>query len=301
MTVPQTLDWSPLSFPVEVKLIPEGQVNQRPGFAMKPESLTWHETANYTIGADADMHSRWMDNGCPGVADPQVGVHFFVDQGKAIQKLPLNEIGWHAGDGTGPGNYSSLSFEFCVNSDGDFEKTFANMAELFGYVMFNLGIDPYYCYQHNYWSGKNCPALLRKSGRWAEAESRIKQYHDAFAGPVEPAYATPAPTGFRLGVDLGWQKINGSTDVYSFKAQGTARDRVIKRAWAQDVAPVSGAPYLAGDRIVLCGEFENKAIDADGKPVLGKDGTQKVVGWYVDSAGNRIRRAKVATAFRIVK
>jgi hypothetical protein len=118
--------------------------------------------------------------------------------------------------------------------------------------------------------------------------------------PIEPVYAAPAAIPFELGVDLGWQKL-GTTDVYSFKALGTARARVIKRAWGQDTAPVSGPAYITGDRIVLCGEFENIVIGADGNPVLNKDGSKKYVGWYLDQAGNRIRRAKVATAFRIAK
>ena len=101
-------------------------------------------------------------------------------------------------------------------------------------------------------------------------------------------YATPAAIPFTLGVDLGWQKI-GKTDVYSFVAQGTARDRVVKRAWAQDTAPVSGEAYLLGDRITLCGYLRAAA----------EDDKDKRIQWYLDKDGNRIRWAKVATAFQI--
>jgi hypothetical protein len=105
---------------------------------------------------------------------------------------------------------------------------------------------------------------------------------------VPKTFAVPAAIPFTLGVDLGWQKI-GTTDVYSFVAQGTARDRVVKRAWAQDSAPVSGEAYQLGDRITLCGYMR----------VPDEKDDDKRIQWYLDKDGNRIRWAKVATAFQI--
>jgi hypothetical protein len=275
MAVPQTLDWSPLSFPVEVDLVPVGQFKQRTGIAMKPESLTWHETANYNTGADADMHSRWLDN---GAGDQYLSVHFFVDDHKAIQKIPLNEVSWHAGDGDGPGNYTSLSFEFCVNFDGDFEKTFRNMAELFGYIQYKLDLDD--AFQHNHWSGKDCPRLLRQQNRWLEALDLIEAYKRGFVGPI---YVQAVGLPWQIGVDLGWQNLNGLA-VYSCLANGVARRRTVKRSFASPDAPVSGPAYETGATITLAsGEFK----------------TPDGIGWYLDAEGNRLRSNSVATSFYV--
>jgi hypothetical protein len=109
-----------------------------------------------------------------------------------------------------------------------------------------------------------------------------------FVKPVE--YVAPAKVPFALGVDLGWQNM-GKIRVYSFLAHGVATGRVIKRAWAQNEAPVSGEAYVTGDDITLCGEMM----------VPDQDDPAKIYGWYLDKDGNRIRRAKVATAFKVVR
>ena len=50
MATPVSLDYSSLSFPVEVRLIPAGQVNQRSGLALAPAYSTWHDTDNKAKG-----------------------------------------------------------------------------------------------------------------------------------------------------------------------------------------------------------------------------------------------------------
>jgi len=107
--------------------------------------------------------------------------------------------------------------------------------------------------------------------------------------PPKPAYTDPVDVPWALGKDLGWQKLNG-IPVYSFVAQGVARKRVIKRAWASDDAPQSGEAYPVGTEIVLAGYF--RVPDPLKDP---KDWVQ----WYLDSDGNRIRFSSVATSIQV--
>lgn len=193
-TLPAVPNWGTLGIPVIVKLIPAGQTNQRPGGAMTAETITHHETANTAVGANALMHSTWLDNGAPGGADRQVGVHFFVDDTRVVQKLPLNEHGWHAGDGSnGPGNRKSIAVEICVNKDGNRQMANRNARILTAYILTLMGRDVSVVVQHNKWSGKNCPTFIRNGGEWnahvADIEARRKAL---LAGPTTPP-VTPTP------------------------------------------------------------------------------------------------------------
>ena len=178
MATPETLDFSSLSFPVEIRFIPDRQTNQQPGIPMTPEWTTWHDTANTGRGADAEMHARYMENGCPDdLGRPtQKSWHFTVDSNRAIQHIQLNRVGWHAGDGAGPGNHSALGIEECVNSDRNVANTRQNAAELHALLIRELGLQGGTLdalVQHNHWSGKNCPATVRGQGVWPELRTIV--------------------------------------------------------------------------------------------------------------------------------
>ncbi|WP_375544883.1 peptidoglycan recognition protein family protein [Oceanobacillus kimchii] len=128
----------------------------RPGYAMRPQYITIHETANTAPGATAFMHANYVRN-----ASTPTSWHFTVDQGGVIyQHLPTNETGFHAGDGSGDGNRNSIGIELCVNSTGDFSKTRRNAAVLVRLLMSQLAIPIQNVVTHNHWSGKNCPRNL---------------------------------------------------------------------------------------------------------------------------------------------
>lgn len=199
--MPISLDYSSLSFPVEVRLIPASQTNQRTGIAMNPAYSTWHDTGNPGKGANAESHARWMALGCPDEnGNPtQTGWHFTVDDGKAIQHIPLNEVAWHAGDGyNGPGNRTSIAIEECVNSDRDAAKTRRNAAELHAFLIKNLKLQGgtiNALVQHNRWSGKNCPAVIRGAGLWPSVVTQAGAFLAAGGGgtPSTPTYAQAHP------------------------------------------------------------------------------------------------------------
>lgn len=142
----------------------------RPGTERKIKYVVIHETANTAKGANAENHSKYLKDGGAG----NVSWHYTVDEKEIYHHIPDNEVAWHAGERDG--NEHGIGVELCVNSDGDFEKTFENGARLTAYLLetYDLSIDD--VFQHNRFSGKNCPTKIRESGRWDEFLSRVEYY-----------------------------------------------------------------------------------------------------------------------------
>lgn len=141
--------------------IPAGRGN-RPGLKISgPEWITIHDTGNPRPGADALAHARYLKgNAAAGIP---VSWHYTVDGERIVQHLPLEEVGWHAGDGPrGKGNRSSIGIEICENEDGDRRKAEENAAWLAAHLLQKFGLGADRVVQHHKWNGKNCPHLLRK-------------------------------------------------------------------------------------------------------------------------------------------
>lgn len=127
---------------------------------MNPVWITIHDTANSSKGADALAHARYL-KGDRAAALP-VSWHYTIDDKHIMQHLPIDEIGWHAGDGrNGPGNRTSIGIEICENADGDRARAEANAAALVVVLLQQLGLGADRVVQHNRWTGKNCPRVLR--------------------------------------------------------------------------------------------------------------------------------------------
>ena len=161
--------------------IPERNHN-RPGVKISPRFITVHDTANRAKGADAKAHARYLNNGAGG---RDVSWHFTVDDHLIIQHLPLNEMGWHAGSGTG--NRESIGIEICENEDGDRSKAEANAIELIRHLIEELGISPDHVVPHQHWTGKYCPRNILP--RWDDFMDRVRE------GAKEPT-KKPDPDGY---------------------------------------------------------------------------------------------------------
>ena len=151
--------------------------------------ITVHQTGNTSRGANAEMHARFINNGASETW------HYTVDDKQAIQHFEHNTQCWHAGDGRGNGNLHSIGVELCINSDGDYNKTVQNGAELVRHLMdtLNLGIND--VVQHNHWSGKDCPKQIRagKNGiNWAKFKQMV-QGNTNVSKPVKPSTNKPKP------------------------------------------------------------------------------------------------------------
>lgn len=153
--------------------IPKERKN-RPGHIIYPKYITIHDTGNSSKGTNAKQHASYLKNN-----NISTSWHFTVDDKEIFQHLPLNENGWHCGDGTnGKGNRTSIGIEICMNNDGDRLKAEQNTIELCKYLIDtvdSLVKFPECMKQHYNWSGKFCPEILRKENRWDDFVSKIGQ------------------------------------------------------------------------------------------------------------------------------
>jgi len=156
--------------------IPAGRRN-RPGTKLTgPKYITIHDTANPAKGANALMHAKYLKR--DDAANRPASWHFTVDDQNVVQHIPLNEVAWHAGDGSkGPGNTSSIAIEICENADGDRTKAEANAAELVAHLLKQFGLSIDAVVQHNRWTGKDCPRIIRhRSGGWEAFLTAVRKH-----------------------------------------------------------------------------------------------------------------------------
>lgn len=167
-------------------LIPAGRRN-RPGHKLTPKYITVHDTANPDAGANSKAHAGYL-KGAAAAAIP-ASWHFTVDDKEIYQHLPLDENGWHAGDGTnGPGNRQSIGIEICENKDGSRVQAEKNAAWLTAKLLRDHGLEIAAVKQHFNWSGKDCPHILRaRPGGWAGFLSAVEAYLKTAVSPVPSA------------------------------------------------------------------------------------------------------------------
>lgn len=163
--------------PLVEDLITPGPGN-RPGGVMVPRYITIHDTGNPKSGADAKAHASYLKG--DDAAKAPVSWHFTVDDQGAVQHLPLTEHGWHAGDGHGPGNMTSVAIEICENADGDRVEAEVNAAKIAAWLLVTLGLDVSAVVPHKHWVDKECPHILL--GRWDEWVARVRSYKAAYEG-----------------------------------------------------------------------------------------------------------------------
>lgn len=161
----------------------------------KRKYITIHETANTGVGANADAHANFINNGASETW------HYTVDSEKAVCHYYHTTSCWAAG--TYKGNTQSIQIEMCINSDGDYLKTLHNTIELVQKIMKEENISADYVVQHHYWSGKHCPTLLREGNSGMNWEQFI-------AGVKGEKVDSPK----KQKVPKGWDGINEHGTIY---------------------------------------------------------------------------------------
>lgn len=154
--------------------IPAGRRN-RPAYKLVPKYVTIHNTAN--PNATAKNHADYIKT--QACADRVASWHFSVDHGTTIyQHLPLNENAWHCGDGTnGTGNRQSIGIEICEFTDNAKQLLAEKHAAwLCAKMLKDYKLDISKVKQHYNWSGKDCPRVLRKTGRWKTFLKDVEGY-----------------------------------------------------------------------------------------------------------------------------
>lgn len=178
-----------MSIDIKQRLIPDGRAN-KPNLAMKPMYLTVHNTDNTDAGATAEAHSRYLLNGSGGA---KKSWHYTVDDKSVYQHLRDHEQGWHAGDGTGPGNALSIGIEVCMYAGIDEQAAWRNAAELLAILSSKYGIALERIMPHKHWSGKACPSRLLP--HWQQFMDMVVQAKEAMSGDTSGTKPpSPNPT-----------------------------------------------------------------------------------------------------------
>ena len=141
---------------IERKMIPDNMYAK----GRRLNSLKWiviHDTGNESVGANADMHARYLLTAASQKA--QTSWHYSVDDKKVIQHLEDDRVGWHAS--SPQYNNNSIGIEICVNRDGDLYLATENAARLTAELLIKHGLSLNNIVQHFDASGKNCPAKMR--------------------------------------------------------------------------------------------------------------------------------------------
>lgn len=149
------------------------------------EYIVVHDTGNPNNGANAAMHNSYIKNLNSNPDSNYISWHYTVGDDGIYQHLPLDEVAYHAGDGShvygdtyyntdygawsiGGGNRNGIGIESCINKGVDYTVVMRKLAKLVAELLikYNLGIDR--VKQHNHFSGKNCPQVMRENNRWEE-------------------------------------------------------------------------------------------------------------------------------------
>lgn len=171
-----------------VKMLAPSKSSARPSKKLSSFlGVTIHETDNTNKGANAINHASYLKNNAKTL---KKSWHYCVDEKCITQSIPEDEVAYHSG--TTKGNYYTIAIEICVNSDGDFKKALDNAAELTADILKRKGITKNnftsYLFQHNHWSGKNCPRNLRASTpySWAYFVDLVSKHFDGVKKPSAP-------------------------------------------------------------------------------------------------------------------
>lgn len=164
-----------LGVPVHTLYIQEGDP-ARPGIERRIKYVVLHETGNRADGADAARHGMYLrfNN------EDDTSWHYTVDDTEIYHHIPDGEVAWHASDRLNDpgGNRNGIGVELCVNSDGDFEKTFDNAARLVAVLLDAYDLDSDAIRQHADFTNKNCPETIRSAGRMEEFVALVEQYRE---------------------------------------------------------------------------------------------------------------------------
>lgn len=182
----------------------------------KIEYLVIHDTGNTGVGANALNHKNYVENNTRGAS-----AHYFVDDKGIVQFVGDSKSAGAVGDGHGKygiTNSNSLSIEMCINSDGDYVKTYKNTVELTKNLMekFNISIDR--VVRHYDASRKNCPGHMRQNN-W----SKWWKFKEDIQTPIE--WQIDLSKDSEFGVDIKVQDKDYFTTNY-LKVIKTTADKI---------------------------------------------------------------------------
>lgn len=167
-------------------------------------------------------------------------MHYYCDDKEAWQNLREDEVGWHAGDGRGNGNETTISIEIimrgkAIANDAAAEQNGALLAALLLH-RHGLGIDK--LYKHQDWSGKYCPAYILP--HWEQFKAKVQAYLNQIgSGGSQPTPTPPEDSSKLYRVQLGAFRTKSNADALVAELKGKGYSPIIV---AEDNEPEAPAP-----------------------------------------------------------
>lgn len=149
-------------------ICPQKMWNIKCPYMMTPTRIVIHNTYN---DASAMNEINYMNRNTN-----YVSFHYAVDDLGAVQGLPLNRNGWHAGDGNGKGNREGIAIEICYSLSGGerYYKAEENAVILTAWLMKKYGWSTRdKITKHKDYMNKNCPHRILDEGRWSQFQDRV--------------------------------------------------------------------------------------------------------------------------------
>ncbi len=196
---------------VRQNLMSSSLYNWKSPYSMKPTRIVVHNTAN---DASADQEIRYM-NKSQAEGGRQTSFHYAVDDIEAVQGLPENRNGWHAGDGgNGKGNREGIAIEICYSKSGGerFIKAEQNAVELIVDILKRYGWGIEKITKHQDYSGKYCPHRTLDMG-WDRFINMIKEKLNEISKPI----VTPSANN---NIGFLYANYNGNSIVDALKSIG---------------------------------------------------------------------------------
>ena len=168
----------------------------------KVQYITIHNTADIEEAYGTNDAEQYTRATYPNQNMGDARVHYFIDEVDCWQNLREDEVGWHAGDGSGPGNETSLAIEIIMDGSGSAaDKNAEERGALLAAILLNrhgLKIDK--MVPHKKWSGKYCPAYILP--HWelfvAKVQKYLRQIQNPAATTFKPYLVKVTATGLNI-------------------------------------------------------------------------------------------------------
>lgn len=231
---------------IEIAL-PKSKYDIKCPYPMEADRVVVHNTANDATAKSEISYMHGNDN--------QVSYHFAVDEKRAVQGLPLDRNGWHAGDGAvGVGNRKGIGVEICYSLSGgsNFTKAEQNGALLVAMILVEKGWGMAQVTKHQDYSGKYCPHRTLDIS-WQRFLKMVEAEYNALKGGKSTANVSTTGTYTVKSGDTLWgiANVHGS-NVATLKAINGLKSDLIKPGQKLNVTkPSSTATIGVGSRVVL--------------------------------------------------
>lgn len=160
--------------------------HNRPGKKIiKLKGIVIHWTANTGKGANAVANRNYFNN-----TKNSASAHYIVDDKNIIRCIPDDEIAYHVGakkyvaaglkikeDNYSP-NHFLIGIEMCVNSDGDWNRTYNNTVELAAFLLKKYNLNTDNLYRHHDITGKDCPKMMLDPKEWQVFKDKVSKKMD---------------------------------------------------------------------------------------------------------------------------